>query len=52
MESIAVGTVATQAASILDELEKVIVGKRDVLEMLLLALLADGHVFRSSRRWR
>jgi MoxR-like ATPase len=44
MESLAVGTVATDAAGILDELEKVIVGKRDVLEMLLLALLADGHV--------
>ena len=44
MESTGVGPVATDAGRILDELEKVIVGKRDVLEMLLLTLLADGHV--------
>jgi MoxR-like ATPase len=29
---------------LLDEIERVIVGKRDVLELLLMALLADGHV--------
>ncbi|NNC93339.1 MAG: MoxR family ATPase [Acidimicrobiia bacterium] len=44
MTSTGGGPVATDAGWILDELEKVIVGKRDVLEMLLLTLLADGHV--------
>ncbi len=29
---------------LLDEIERVIVGKRNVLELLLMALLADGHV--------
>jgi MoxR-like ATPase len=29
---------------ILDELERAVVGKRDALELILLALLADGHV--------
>ena len=29
---------------ILDELERAILGKRDALELILLALLADGHV--------
>ena len=31
-------------ARILDEVEKAVVGKRDALELLLLGLLADGHV--------
>src|SRR3982074_2762841 len=30
--------------SILDNVEKVIKGKRDVLKMVLTAILADGHV--------
>ena len=29
---------------IIDEVEKAIVGKRDVLELVLIAILADGHV--------
>ena len=29
---------------ILDELERAVVGKRDALELILLSLLADGHV--------
>jgi MoxR-like ATPase len=33
-----------RAARILDEVERAIVGKRDVLELVLLGLLADGHV--------
>lgn len=33
-----------QAHRILDELERAIIGKRDVLELLLLAVLANGHV--------
>lgn len=36
--------VAATASAILDELERAIVGKRDVLELVLIALLADGHV--------
>jgi MoxR-like ATPase len=32
------------ARRILDEIERAIVGKRDVLELVLLGLLADGHV--------
>lgn len=35
---------ARLAGQVLDEIEKAIIGKRDVLELLLLALLADGHV--------
>ena len=33
-----------RAARILDEVERAVVGKRHVLELLLLGLLADGHV--------
>ena len=33
-----------RAARILDEVERAVVGKRDVLELVLLGLLADGHV--------
>jgi MoxR-like ATPase len=36
--------VAAPAEAILDEVERAVVGKRDVLEMVLLTLLADGHV--------
>jgi MoxR-like ATPase len=36
--------VGEHAERILDEVEKAIVGKRDALETVLLALLADGHV--------
>ncbi|HVB14186.1 MAG TPA: AAA family ATPase [Candidatus Dormibacteraeota bacterium] len=32
------------AKRLLDELERAVVGKRDVLELVLLAVLADGHV--------
>jgi MoxR-like ATPase len=35
---------AEKAAAILDELERAVVGKRSVLELVLLGLLADGHV--------
>src|SRR5437867_9021645 len=35
---------AARAKSIMDEVEKAIVGKRPVLEKVLLALLSDGHV--------
>ena len=36
--------VRAAAQRILDEVERAIVGKRDVLELVLLGLLADGHV--------
>ena len=35
---------ASRAGAILDEVEKAIVGKRPVLEKVLLAVLCDGHV--------
>jgi MoxR-like ATPase len=33
-----------RASAVLDEVERAIVGKRDALELILLALLCDGHV--------
>jgi MoxR-like ATPase len=36
--------VAAPAEAILDEVERAVVGKRDVVELVLLAVLADGHV--------
>src|SRR5438309_11841275 len=33
-----------RASRILDEVERAIVGKRDALELILLAILCDGHV--------
>ncbi len=36
--------VARVSARILDEVERAVVGKRDALELVLLGLLADGHV--------
>jgi MoxR-like ATPase len=36
--------VQEQAATILDEVERAVVGKREALELVLLGLLADGHV--------
>ena len=36
--------IATQSQAILDEIERVIVGKRDVLELILMGILADGHI--------
>jgi MoxR-like ATPase len=36
--------VRTHADRILDEVERVVVGKREALELVLLGLLADGHV--------
>ena len=35
---------AELADKVLDEIERVVVGKRPVLELVLLALLSDGHV--------
>lgn len=36
--------VAEQANAVLDEVEKAVIGKRHVLELLMLGILADGHV--------
>jgi MoxR-like ATPase len=38
------GEVRERASRILDEIERSIVGKRDALELILAALLCDGHV--------
>jgi len=36
--------VAERANAVLDEVERAVVGKRDALELVLLGILADGHV--------
>jgi MoxR-like ATPase len=36
--------VSRRASAVLDEVERAIVGKRDALELVLLGMLADGHV--------
>jgi MoxR-like ATPase len=38
------GEAASLVGGILDELERAVVGKRDILELVLLGLVADGHV--------
>ena len=38
------GELRDRAGAVLDEVERAIVGKRDALELILLALLCDGHV--------
>ena len=43
-ERIGVEEVRALAERILDEVERAVVGKRDALELILLGLLADGHV--------
>ena len=42
--SLTLGDVASIGERIISELERVVVGKREVLELVLLGLLADGHV--------
>ncbi len=44
MSAIAVADVRTRCDRILAEVERAVVGKRDVLELVLFGLLADGHV--------
>jgi len=36
--------VASLAENVLDEIERAVVGKRDALELMLLAVLSDGHI--------
>jgi MoxR-like ATPase len=40
----ALGEVADRSRAILDEVERAVVGKRDALELVLMGILADGHV--------
>jgi MoxR-like ATPase len=44
MEPASIEELARAIDAILDELERAVVGKRDVLELLLMAFLAEGHV--------
>jgi MoxR-like ATPase len=44
MNELGLDQVRAIAARTLDEVEKAVVGKRDALELVLLGLLADGHV--------
>ena len=39
-----IAELTAQAETILDEVERAVVGKRDALELVLLGVLADGHV--------
>jgi MoxR-like ATPase len=41
---VTIDELARQAEQILDEVERAVVGKRDALELVLLGILADGHV--------
>src|SRR3954468_11322716 len=36
--------VGARANAVIDEVEKAVIGKREALELLLLGLLADGHI--------
>src|SRR5436309_15002915 len=42
--SMTIAELTAQAESILAEIERAVVGKREALELVLLGLLADGHV--------
>ena len=42
--TVSLSQVQETSARILDEVERAVVGKRDALELVLLGLLADGHV--------
>jgi MoxR-like ATPase len=42
--ALALGEIHDHSQEILDEVEKAIVGKRDVLELVLMGILADGHI--------
>jgi MoxR-like ATPase len=39
-----IAAVGAQARRVLDEVERAVVGKRDVVQLMLLALLCEGHV--------
>src|SRR5581483_5785780 len=44
MSELTLQDVSRTSARILDEVERAVVGKRDALELVLLGLLADGHI--------
>ena len=44
MTRLTIDEVASLAATVLSEVERAVVGKREALELVLLGLLADGHV--------
>jgi len=44
VERMPIAEIATRGNGILDEVERAVVGKREMLELLLLAILCDGHV--------
>ena len=44
METLSLNTVAEEASRMLAEVERAVVGKRRALELVLMGLLADGHV--------
>ena len=44
MAELGLGELRGLATRVLDEVERAVVGKRDALELVLLGLLADGHV--------
>jgi MoxR-like ATPase len=44
VSALAIDDVARLSRQIVDEVERVVVGKRRVLELVLIAVLADGHV--------
>jgi MoxR-like ATPase len=43
-ERMPIAEIARRGSAILDEVERAVVGKREMLELLLLAILCDGHV--------
>jgi MoxR-like ATPase len=43
-DRITIGDAAHAATAVLDEVSRAVIGKDDALELLLMALLADGHV--------
>ncbi len=43
-DELSLADVGTMAGRILDEVERVVVGKREALELVLLGILSDGHV--------
>ncbi len=44
IEAVSLVDVAARSRAVLDEVERAVVGKREVLELALCAVLADGHV--------
>jgi MoxR-like ATPase len=43
-ERMPIDEIASRGTGILDEVERAVIGKREMLELLLLAILCDGHV--------